>query len=277
MEHQVAVDGDPLQHPGGPLSQGCRKIAELRKFFLPESLDMFGNKASQADMISGLLIWKLGIDVTVTVQIRAALKSSTCLSAIRTGKDSADGIFGRCQQVPVIDIYKYDISAPALQHLRIILEQLSHRVILRMRALDMDIGRSFPTCITAAEIQGSCRREFSSSQIQPAWWPLVAIALAGKEGEGKDHTTTTFHHLHIWLVHRPDAMVRLNDRERDKVLKELFPAFYDFSCLIVEKYCHDELAKWGKRSLSDMQCGNNQCEQLQLELCWSLKQDMAFE
>ncbi|XP_058659491.1 receptor-type tyrosine-protein phosphatase N2 isoform X2 [Ammospiza caudacuta] len=38
-----------------------------------------------------------------------------------------DGIFGRCQQVPVIDIYKYDISAPVLQHLRIILEQLSHR------------------------------------------------------------------------------------------------------------------------------------------------------
>uniref|UniRef100_A0A8C3U2C2 Protein tyrosine phosphatase receptor type N2 n=1 Tax=Catharus ustulatus TaxID=91951 RepID=A0A8C3U2C2_CATUS len=38
-----------------------------------------------------------------------------------------DGIFGRCQRVPVIDIYKYDISAPVLQHLRIILEQLSHR------------------------------------------------------------------------------------------------------------------------------------------------------
>ncbi|KAM7036659.1 receptor-type tyrosine-protein phosphatase N2 [Passerculus sandwichensis] len=38
-----------------------------------------------------------------------------------------DGIFGRCQQVPVIDIYKYDISAPVLQHLSIILEQLSHR------------------------------------------------------------------------------------------------------------------------------------------------------
>ncbi|XP_017584402.1 PREDICTED: receptor-type tyrosine-protein phosphatase N2 isoform X1 [Corvus brachyrhynchos] len=38
-----------------------------------------------------------------------------------------DGLFGRCQRVPVIDIYKYDISAPVLQHLRIILEQLSHR------------------------------------------------------------------------------------------------------------------------------------------------------
>ncbi|OWK56868.1 Receptor-type tyrosine-protein phosphatase N2 [Lonchura striata] len=38
-----------------------------------------------------------------------------------------DGLFGRCQQMPVIDIYKYDISAPVLQHLRIILEQLSHR------------------------------------------------------------------------------------------------------------------------------------------------------
>ncbi|NXJ15479.1 PTPR2 phosphatase, partial [Odontophorus gujanensis] len=39
----------------------------------------------------------------------------------------ADGIFGRCQRVPVRDIYKYDISPPVLQRLRIILEKLSHR------------------------------------------------------------------------------------------------------------------------------------------------------
>ncbi|XP_052662653.1 receptor-type tyrosine-protein phosphatase N2 isoform X2 [Harpia harpyja] len=38
-----------------------------------------------------------------------------------------DGIFGRCQRVPVIDTYKYDISPPVLQRLRIILEKLSHR------------------------------------------------------------------------------------------------------------------------------------------------------
>ncbi|XP_037242288.1 receptor-type tyrosine-protein phosphatase N2 [Falco rusticolus] len=38
-----------------------------------------------------------------------------------------DGIFGRCQRVPVVDIYKYDISPPVLQRLRIILEKLSHR------------------------------------------------------------------------------------------------------------------------------------------------------
>ncbi|NWV00976.1 PTPR2 phosphatase, partial [Upupa epops] len=38
-----------------------------------------------------------------------------------------DGIFGRCQRVPVIGIYKYDISPPVLQRLRIILEKLSHR------------------------------------------------------------------------------------------------------------------------------------------------------
>ncbi|XP_068002121.1 receptor-type tyrosine-protein phosphatase N2 [Melanerpes formicivorus] len=38
-----------------------------------------------------------------------------------------DGIFGRCQRVPVIDIYKYDISPLVLQRLRIILEKLSHR------------------------------------------------------------------------------------------------------------------------------------------------------
>ncbi|NXH19393.1 PTPR2 phosphatase, partial [Bucco capensis] len=38
-----------------------------------------------------------------------------------------DGIFGRCQRVPVVDIYKYDISPPVLQRLRIVLEKLSHR------------------------------------------------------------------------------------------------------------------------------------------------------
>ncbi|XP_061323985.1 receptor-type tyrosine-protein phosphatase N2 isoform X3 [Pezoporus flaviventris] len=38
-----------------------------------------------------------------------------------------DGIFGRCQRVPVVDTYKYDISPPVLQRLRIILGKLSHR------------------------------------------------------------------------------------------------------------------------------------------------------
>ncbi|NXI46812.1 PTPR2 phosphatase, partial [Galbula dea] len=38
-----------------------------------------------------------------------------------------DGIFGRCQRVPVIDIYRYDISPPVLQRLKIILEKLSRR------------------------------------------------------------------------------------------------------------------------------------------------------
>ncbi|XP_062426843.1 receptor-type tyrosine-protein phosphatase N2 [Rhea pennata] len=39
----------------------------------------------------------------------------------------SNGIFGRCQRVPIIDIYKYDISPHVLQRLRIILEKLSHR------------------------------------------------------------------------------------------------------------------------------------------------------
>uniref|UniRef100_A0A672UFT1 Tyrosine-protein phosphatase domain-containing protein n=1 Tax=Strigops habroptila TaxID=2489341 RepID=A0A672UFT1_STRHB len=38
-----------------------------------------------------------------------------------------DGLFGRCQRVPVLDIYRYDISPPVLQRLRIILEKLSQR------------------------------------------------------------------------------------------------------------------------------------------------------
>ncbi|XP_062840672.1 receptor-type tyrosine-protein phosphatase N2 isoform X4 [Anolis carolinensis] len=38
-----------------------------------------------------------------------------------------DGVFGRCQQVPVIDVYKYEVSPPTLQRLKIILEKLLHR------------------------------------------------------------------------------------------------------------------------------------------------------
>ncbi|XP_043917964.1 receptor-type tyrosine-protein phosphatase N2 isoform X2 [Protopterus annectens] len=38
-----------------------------------------------------------------------------------------DNIFGRCQRVSVIDIYKYEVSPPVLQHLRTILQKLSHR------------------------------------------------------------------------------------------------------------------------------------------------------
>ncbi|XP_074123408.1 receptor-type tyrosine-protein phosphatase N2 isoform X3 [Sminthopsis crassicaudata] len=38
-----------------------------------------------------------------------------------------DGVFGRCQQGPVIDTYRYEISPPVLEHLRTILQKLSHR------------------------------------------------------------------------------------------------------------------------------------------------------
>ncbi|XP_069715412.1 receptor-type tyrosine-protein phosphatase N2 [Phaenicophaeus curvirostris] len=38
-----------------------------------------------------------------------------------------DGLFGRCQRVPVIDMYEYDISPSVLQRLRIILEKLSQK------------------------------------------------------------------------------------------------------------------------------------------------------
>ncbi|XP_067398802.1 receptor-type tyrosine-protein phosphatase N2-like [Emydura macquarii macquarii] len=38
-----------------------------------------------------------------------------------------DGVFGRCQRVSVMNVYKYEVSPSILQHLRIILEKLSHR------------------------------------------------------------------------------------------------------------------------------------------------------
>lgn len=38
-----------------------------------------------------------------------------------------DGVFGRCQRRPVIDVFKYEVSPPVVQRLRNILQKLSHR------------------------------------------------------------------------------------------------------------------------------------------------------
>ncbi|XP_015210361.2 receptor-type tyrosine-protein phosphatase N2 isoform X1 [Lepisosteus oculatus] len=38
-----------------------------------------------------------------------------------------DGVFGRCQRVPVIDVYRYEVSPAALQRLRSLLQKLSQR------------------------------------------------------------------------------------------------------------------------------------------------------
>ncbi|XP_044534891.1 receptor-type tyrosine-protein phosphatase N2 [Gracilinanus agilis] len=38
-----------------------------------------------------------------------------------------DGVFGRCLQGPMIDTYQYEVSPPILEHLRTILQKLSHR------------------------------------------------------------------------------------------------------------------------------------------------------
>ncbi|XP_071382058.1 receptor-type tyrosine-protein phosphatase N2 [Centroberyx affinis] len=38
-----------------------------------------------------------------------------------------DGVFGRCQELAGADLYTYDISPPALQRLRILLQKLAHR------------------------------------------------------------------------------------------------------------------------------------------------------
>ncbi|KAM9839716.1 receptor-type tyrosine-protein phosphatase N2 [Aulostomus maculatus] len=38
-----------------------------------------------------------------------------------------DGVFGRCQELAGADLYTYDISSSALQHLRILLQKLAHR------------------------------------------------------------------------------------------------------------------------------------------------------
>ncbi|XP_075068214.1 receptor-type tyrosine-protein phosphatase N2 [Mixophyes fleayi] len=38
-----------------------------------------------------------------------------------------DGVFGRCQRLPVIDVFKYEVSPPVVQRLRTVLQKLSHR------------------------------------------------------------------------------------------------------------------------------------------------------
>ncbi|KAK2097102.1 hypothetical protein P7K49_026136 [Saguinus oedipus] len=36
-----------------------------------------------------------------------------------------DGVFGRCQKVPAMDFYRYEVSPVALQRLRVALQKLS--------------------------------------------------------------------------------------------------------------------------------------------------------
>ncbi|XP_030054566.1 LOW QUALITY PROTEIN: receptor-type tyrosine-protein phosphatase N2 [Microcaecilia unicolor] len=38
-----------------------------------------------------------------------------------------DGVFGRCQRVPVTDVFKYEVSLSVLRHLRTILQKLSYK------------------------------------------------------------------------------------------------------------------------------------------------------
>lgn len=45
---------------------------------------------------------------------------------------SADGVFGRCQELAGADLYTYDISSSALQRLRILLQKLAHRGTARL-------------------------------------------------------------------------------------------------------------------------------------------------
>ncbi|KAJ8268612.1 hypothetical protein COCON_G00137840 [Conger conger] len=40
---------------------------------------------------------------------------------------SNDGVFGRCQNVPVTEVYTYDVSPSSLLRLRTLLQKLSHR------------------------------------------------------------------------------------------------------------------------------------------------------
>ncbi|KAL6090233.1 hypothetical protein STEG23_001297 [Scotinomys teguina] len=40
-----------------------------------------------------------------------------------------DGVFGRCQKVPAMDTYRYEVSPGALLHLRVTLQKLSRTVL----------------------------------------------------------------------------------------------------------------------------------------------------
>uniref|UniRef100_A0A7M4EDG4 Uncharacterized protein n=1 Tax=Crocodylus porosus TaxID=8502 RepID=A0A7M4EDG4_CROPO len=65
-----------------------------------------------------------------------------------------DGVFGRCQRVPVIDIYKYEVSPPILQRLRIILEKLSQRGTVK-RGVGKKKNRSLQGCEIEATVLGA--------------------------------------------------------------------------------------------------------------------------
>uniref|UniRef100_A0A8C5PZW9 Receptor-type tyrosine-protein phosphatase N2 n=1 Tax=Leptobrachium leishanense TaxID=445787 RepID=A0A8C5PZW9_9ANUR len=47
-----------------------------------------------------------------------------CISLLTRPRD---GVFGRCQRFPVIDVFKYEVLPPVVQRLRIVLQKLSQR------------------------------------------------------------------------------------------------------------------------------------------------------
>lgn len=86
------------------------------------------------------------------------VKLSLCLPV------PTDGVFGRCQKVPAMDTYRYEVSPGALLHLRVTLEKLSRA------------GRqSGHSCLDLGMDNGSWA---SAVQVRPEW-PAPGRALHG--------------------------------------------------------------------------------------------------
>nr|XP_014351167.1 PREDICTED: receptor-type tyrosine-protein phosphatase N2 [Latimeria chalumnae] len=77
-----------------------------------------------------------------------------------------DGLFGRCQRVPVIDVYRYEVSPPILQHLRTILQKLSHRGTT-------SFGDSVGISIISVCIGSQCTPQIDSKTIATAGFSEV--------------------------------------------------------------------------------------------------------
>ncbi|XP_039609543.1 receptor-type tyrosine-protein phosphatase N2 isoform X1 [Polypterus senegalus] len=75
--------------------------------FLIALLALFTNPSASADRKFGCLF-----------QDELCANHEICLN---------DGVFGKCQRVPVIDVYRYEVSPPVVQHFRKLLQKLSHR------------------------------------------------------------------------------------------------------------------------------------------------------
>ncbi|XP_063777978.1 receptor-type tyrosine-protein phosphatase N2 isoform X2 [Pseudophryne corroboree] len=69
----------------------------------------------------------MGLFCITLLLLSASIHHHLAASTAAAADTKFDGVFGRCQRIPVIDVFKYEVSPPIIQRLRSVLQKLSHR------------------------------------------------------------------------------------------------------------------------------------------------------